>query len=107
MFSDYHMVVQPGRMAILRLSDRLQLAGVPFDLETKMGGWHIYYPCIGNKCVCSVIEFPGSYGYEEDLLEIMGLLTEEEGDCDDVAGFLSVDDVFERIYKHWEANNEG
>lgn len=56
----------------------------------------------GNCCVCSVIYGWGSYGYDEGLIEIMGLLTPEEEECDDVRGYLTADDVFNRIKKHWE-----
>ena len=39
----------------------------------------------------------GSYGYEEGLLEIMGRLVDPEKDGDTVAGWLTADDVIERI----------
>lgn len=56
-------------------------------------------------CVCSVICGYGSYGYEEGLLEMMGLLTPEEMECDSVKGWLTADDVFNRIKRHWEETN--
>lgn len=67
----------------------------------------IKYEKNDNFCVCSVICGYGSYGYEEGLLEIMGLLTPEEEQLDSVAGYLTADDVFNRIKKHWEETNNG
>lgn len=41
---------------------------------------------------------------EQDLLEIMGLLTEEEEKIDRVLGWLTAKDVFDRIYEHYISN---
>ena len=54
------------------------------------------------KIVCSVIEGYGTYGAEDDRLEIMGLLISEEEANDTVAGWLTAEDVFSRIKKHYE-----
>lgn len=75
-----------------------------FDLEKDaFGCYHIFYP---NKTIreCSVICNPMSYGHEEGLLEIMGLLTREESEDDDVVGWLTAEDVFNRIKKDWKEN---
>jgi hypothetical protein len=48
------------------------------------------------------IEHYASYGRSEDLLEIMGLLTSEEEGYDSVKGYLTAEDVFQRIKKHYE-----
>lgn len=37
----------------------------------------------------------GSYGHEDNLLEIMGCLVEDDGD--DVEGFLTAEDILKRI----------
>lgn len=47
----------------------------------------------------SIIQNFGSYGREQDLLEIMGLLTKKEQPCG-VAGYLTAENVFKRIKKH-------
>jgi hypothetical protein len=47
------------------------------------------------------IEHYGSYGNSCDELEIMGLLTPEEVEYDSVVGYLTAEDVFERIRKHY------
>lgn len=55
----------------------------------------------GEKRVCSAIQTNFSYGHELDLIEIMGLLTEEEREEDSVKGWLAAEEVFKRIEKHW------
>lgn len=57
-------------------------------------------------CICSVICGYGTYGGDEGLLEIMGLLTPSEEENDDVAGWLSADDVFNRIKNHYDSDKE-
>ena len=54
------------------------------------------------KRVCSVIQGTCTYGGLENKLEIMGLLTEEEAENDSVCGWLTAEDVFQRIKAHWE-----
>lgn len=90
---------------ILRLKEMLEKAGIPFEFNEYMGGYQLCYPKkeTFDDIVCSVIEHNGSYGQEQDLLEIMGLLTDEELKNDDVVGFLSAENVFERIKKHYDA----
>ena len=47
----------------------------------------------------------GTYGFEDGLLEIMGdILTEEDLEYDTVKGFLTADDVIERIELKEKAN---
>lgn len=52
----------------------------------------------GEKII-SVIQGFGTYGNEENLLEIMGLLTKEEEKIDNVVGYLTAENVLERIIK--------
>lgn len=81
---------------IIRLHDKLDEAGIPHEFEPYMGGYHIVYNEDGKR-VCSAIEHDFSYGHECDTIEIMGLLTPEERVRDDVVGYLTADDVFNRI----------
>lgn len=56
-----------------------------------------------SKVLCDAIENTLSYGNEEDLLEIMGGLTEEEQENDSVLGYLTAKEVFKRFkycYEH-------
>lgn len=50
----------------------------------------------GNK-LWDVIFHPGSYGYEQGKLELYGCLVDEGKDGDSVAGWLTAQDVIERI----------
>lgn len=54
-----------------------------------------------DDIICSVIEHDNSYGHEENLLEIKGLLTEEESETDSVVGHLTAEQVFQRIKDHY------
>lgn len=89
---------------IFKLKEMLESAKIPFDFSELHGGYHIVYPADGDKRICSVIEHDFSYGMEIDLLEIKGLLTELEEEIleDDVLGYLTAEDVFQRIEEHWK-----
>ena len=82
---------------IIRLHDMLDSADIPHDFGEAFDGYHICYKQ-GTQIVCSVIEHCYSYGSGLDLLEIMGLLTPAESVYDSVAGSLTADDVFNRIF---------
>jgi len=71
------------------------------DYERGLG----FYGDYSNE-VCSVIEGDGTYGYEQDLLEIRGLLTPEEEKKDTVCGYLTAENVFERIKAAEERRKE-
>ena len=86
---------------IFRLNEMLTVKGIPHVFREMVDGWQIIYPEDGKKRVMDAIENYGSYGNEQDLLEIMGLLTPEEKKCGSVLGYLTAEEVFERIEKHW------
>lgn len=86
---------------ILKLDKMLEEAEIPHTLTRSRDGWQVFYPDVDN-CVADAIEFYGSYGSEEDLLEIMGLLTPEEAEHDSVLGHLTAENVFERMRAHYE-----
>jgi hypothetical protein len=85
---------------ILKLRNMLNMAHIPYTCEEFFNGYVIHYPEWDNG-VCSVIEHDGSYGHDEDLLEICGLLTDEELEFDRVCGHLTANEVFKRIEKHF------
>jgi hypothetical protein len=87
---------------IFKLEAMLKAEGIPFICHrlSDMRGFQICYPEDGENRVCSVILHSGSYGRGAGLLEIMGLLKPDEEQCDDVAGYLTAEDVFERIKAH-------
>jgi hypothetical protein len=96
---------------IFKLRELLKEAGIPYEMNDRNSwfagsvlvedwGWQVLYPSKKDEII-SVIEGYGTYGEGQDLLEIMGLLTEDEEKDDQVVGHLSADDVFGRIYQHW------
>ena len=107
-------------LEIDRLDAMLKEAGIPFerrneDLRPQGRNYYkfqIMYP--RSNCfvhvkpyrVCSIIQGTCSYGGNENLLEIMGLLTPEEARHDYVCGHLTAENVFERIKKHWEKDGK-
>ena len=75
-----------------------------FGIDLHFEKYHIEYPCSYKKNqdrVCSVVQGYGTYGAENNLLEIMGLLTPEEEKDDTVVGWLTAEEVFERIKHHY------
>lgn len=78
-----------------RLAEMLTAMEIPHVVLPKRGGLQLLYPRMGDW-VCSVICFDGSCGYEDGLLEIMGLT--HNGDS--VEGYLTAEDVFVRILEH-------
>lgn len=102
---------------IFKLKALLDEADIPYELSIAnpeseyVGGFHLCYPKFDHisngfkERVCSVIEHGGSYGNEEDLLEIMGLLTAEEEKEGSVRGYLTAENVYKRIRKHYLENS--
>lgn len=59
-------------------------------------GQHMVIVYSNDKRIFDAICHYGSYGYHNGLLEIMGSIVSEE-DGDQVVGYLTADDVVERI----------
>lgn len=90
-----------------KLSKLLDEHEIPYVREVNgVGNDHLCYPVFGEGRICSVICGKYTYGGEEGLLEIMGLLTPEEEEFDDVLGYLTADQVFKRIKNHWESTRK-
>lgn len=88
---------------IEKLSEMLDNAGIPHEDMNWLGGKQVNYPSKQNV-VCDAILNPYSYGHEEGLLEIMGLVNERKiGDS--VEGYLTAEEVFKRIKKHYKRNH--
>jgi hypothetical protein len=51
--------------------------------------------------ICDAVCHSGSYGHEEGLLEIMGLTHND----DSVEGWLTSEEVFDRIFEDWSKGN--
>ena len=93
------------RNEMVTLIDKLTIANIPFEvtddvMENKNN--QVWYPSHDN-CICDVICHEFSYGGDKGLLEIMGLV--EESCVDDVEGWLTADEVFARIYAHYNSRN--
>lgn len=87
-------------LEINKLAEMLEAEHIPFEryVDGTAGAYryHILYPAyIGH--VCSVIQGYGTYGNDDNMLEAFGLTAD-----DDVEGWLTAQDVFGRIKKHWE-----
>ena len=108
---------------IYKLKEMLDEAHIPYEFQVGWGyneeameelrakcpdlmeHYHIGYPSLNeNTRWISVIERFGTYGAEDDKLEIMGGLTPLEQLSGDgvVMGWLTAEDVFNRIKKNWE-----
>lgn len=57
----------------------------------------IVYTFNTNERLFDAICHYGSYGYHNGLLEIMGTIVDENSDGDTVVGYLTADDVIDRI----------
>lgn len=89
---------------IRKLMRMLSDYDIPYSAHDMFDGIQVIYPETetSQAVVCSVIEHFGSYGSQLDLLEITGLLTEEELKHDSVKGGMTAKEVFERIYTHYQ-----
>lgn len=76
------------------------------DFREVMDHYNTYKVFDNEKRIISIVQGYGTYGEEDDLLEIMGLLTEEEEKIDDVTGYLTAEDVFNRIVKYFKNKSE-
>jgi hypothetical protein len=85
---------------ILKLDKMLTDANIPHTLDRFLDGWQVIYPS-EEKRIADAVQHYGNYGSSKNLLEIMGLLTDEEQKCDSVKGWLTADDVFARMSEHY------
>ena len=87
---------------IERLVIFLKNSNIPFELTDDVMGNpnnQVWYPNHDGH-ICDVICHKYSYGGADGYLEMMGL---SENEYDDVEGWLTAEEVFDRIYKnHFE-----
>ncbi len=87
---------------ILKLDRMLTEEKIPHTLTRSFDGWQVCYPEYSPQArVCDAIEHFGSYGNDIDKLELMGLLTDDERECDGVVGNLTAENIFNRIKAHY------
>ncbi|MDE6946242.1 MAG: hypothetical protein K2P14_03545 [Anaeroplasmataceae bacterium] len=107
---------------IFKLKRMLEKENIPFEFSEGFGydyddlvkklypelceHYQICYPSKGENQWISVIEGFGTYGGEQDRLEIMGGFTpwEKFKYGDSVIGFLTANNVYKRIKKHYIKN---
>lgn len=87
----------PKLKEMRKLAEMLRSAQIPHDMFMSRNVLQLLYPRKDNW-ICSVICFPCSCGYEEGLLEIMGLTHSGQS----VEGYLTAEDVFERIAEDYK-----
>lgn len=95
---------------IFKLKKLLELAGIPFDfyemdaeartLIPEWEHWHINYPS-KEECVISVVEGFGTYGEQNDRLEIMNktVLNNPDGEDRCITGYHTAEEAFNIIKK--------
>lgn len=95
---------------IIQLHEMLTGANIPHKFAHYSDGYKITYKIDKNNVV-AIFEHVTSYGNECDLLELSGgLLTENEmthAGLIKSVGWLTADNVFQRILKHWEGMLDG
>lgn len=95
--------LNPRYQEIITLHDMLVANDIPHIIRRIFEGWQICYSGNGNPedWLLSAVEHGMSYGNSSDKIEIMGLLTPEEEVEDSVVGYLTAEEVYGRIHKHW------
>ena len=108
-------------LEIFRLKQMLEEVNIPFEWKDDVFkikekglvghfGFERMYPAYqiviyrDDERLCDAIFHYGSYGRDDGLLEIMGGLTKEEEENDNVLGYLTAEEVFKR-FKYCYENN--
>lgn len=97
---------------IFKLKEMLEKENISFEYENqtqtirgmKFERYQICCPKFENRYI-SIIQGHGTYGENQDLLEIMGLLTKHELQSDSVVGYLTAENIFKRIKEHLSKEN--
>jgi hypothetical protein len=85
-----------------KLINKLAKADIPYELTVLYDTIQVWYPSVKNN-VADVVCHEWSMGNKDGLLEIMGLVDETKtGDV--VEGYLTADEIFERIAKHYRTH---
>lgn len=89
---------------MFKLRDLLKEANIPFRMREIHDGLQIIYPDVEiEDAECDAALHGFSYGHELGLLEIMGLLTDDEEENDSVLGNLTAEEVYNRIKAHFDS----
>lgn len=91
-------MANPKYKEILKLKKMLENNNIGFEFDDDfINGYQIRK--VDGCSDFDVIEHDGSYGREQDKLEIYGLLTDKERKSNSVLGWLTARNVFARIQK--------
>ena len=77
----------------------LKKNNIPFEVTSCGGAPQVWYPN-RKHVVCDAVCHKFSFGGKDGLLEIMGLVDEEEVG-DEVEGYLTAEEVANRIFEHY------
>lgn len=91
---------------MIKLKKLLDKNNIPYEETTNSvgGSIQLWYPN-KNNAVSDAICHKYSYGYDEGLLEIMGLVDVDKiGDT--VEGYLTAKEVFDRWSKHYKESKK-
>lgn len=86
---------------ILKLKRMLEDAAIDFEFKYLNGGYQVLLT-EGKIPFLSAVTSIASYGRERGLIEIMGLLEDEELEENSVVGWIDAENVFQRIMKHFQ-----
>lgn len=88
---------------IEKLIDLLTENNIPFQANVTNDNYHIAYPSFGENMICSVVRY-----YFGPYLETIGLVDDEtyEFKEEPVEGFLTADEVFDKIQKYHFCENK-
>jgi hypothetical protein len=80
------------------LDKLLTKANIKHILVRFIDGWQVaIFTNDGEEKICDAVQHFGSYGQEEDKIEIMGGITAEEREGDSVLGYLTAEEVAKRF----------
>lgn len=92
---------------ILKLNEMLTKYEIPYSVDRMLDGYQIVYFYNGER-IADAVQHCGSYGEDENLIEIMGCLTpEEEEEGANALGWLTAEEVFERFLKDFQKRKGG
>ena len=100
-------------MEILKLWEMIKKAGWKsyFQLtktQNIIEGYHIYIPSLKNKEVItlSAVQFPGTYGWNENLIEVYGPASGIEKITDEPIGYLTAEQAFSYFKQYMENSRQ-
>lgn len=82
-----------------KVAEYLTANKIKYELDICGNGWQIGVPRLPRHGDCDFDIITHGYGHEAGLLEVMGCISENE--WDDVEGWLSGNEVIDRIERNY------